>query len=154
MFKEKVLKKTNLFILSIIITSITGCGSYFSGDNDSAPAADNNAYLLDLSVSEGTISPAFDREITAYTVDLANSISSIIITPSAEAESASITVNGESVTSGAEYGPVSLDVGANSIIIIVTAVDRVTTKTYTIMAGRGDIARWGTAIWGQSLWNP
>ena len=85
---------------------------------------------------------------------MSNAVTSISITPTSEAPNASITVNGEQAESGSEFGPVSLDVGANNITIVVTAENNPTEKSYSIMTARGDAARWGTAVWGESLCNP
>ena len=61
-----------------------------------------------------------------------NSVTEVTFTPTASHSSATITVNGTTVTSGAGYTVTGLTAGANTIMVIVTAQDSVTTKTYTV----------------------
>ena len=83
------------------------------------------ATLSSLTVSAGTLTPAFNPETTSYTVAVTNSVSSITIT--ATATDAKATVSGA--------GTKTLAVGANSFSIIVTA-ENGTTKTYTVVVTR------------------
>jgi hypothetical protein len=86
-----------------------------------------NADLKALTVSAGTLSPAFDPAVTGYTVNVANSISSITVTGT-PAESGA----GLSAASGVSQ---SLNVGANVITITVTAQNGAV-KTYTVTVTR------------------
>jgi phage major head subunit gpT-like protein len=83
----------------------------------------SNANLSALALSTGTLSPAFDPAVTAYTVNVANGVSAITVTGTA-AESGA----GLSAESGVSQ---SLSVGANAIAITVTAQNG-TVKTYTV----------------------
>ena len=71
-----------------------------------------------------------------YTASVANAISSIQITPTAEDANATITVNEQAVASGTLSQAISLAVGANTITIAVTAQDGVTVKNYIITITR------------------
>ncbi len=93
-------------------------------------AASSTATLSSLSVSSGSLSPSFSSNITDYTTSVANSVSSITVTPSATDPNSTITVNGTSATS-----PVSLAVGSKTITVIVTP-EYGATKTYTITVTR------------------
>ena len=95
-----------------------------------------NANLTNLTVSLGTLTPSFTPAGNNYSVPVANNITSIVITPTASSPAATITVNGIAIASGSPSNPLSLNVGANTIIIVVTAQDGVTTNTYTIQANR------------------
>ena len=90
-------------------------------------AKSTNANLSALKPSKGTISPGFGAA-TSYTTSVANGVASITITPTAADATATITVNGASVTSGAASGAIALSVGANTITTVVTAQDGVTKK--------------------------
>lgn len=87
------------------------------------------AALNALTVSQGTLSPAFDKGITEYKVQVRDTINSIKInaTPCAGA-----TVTGT--------GTKPLNIGENLIEVEVTAEDGSTKNTYTINVIRGEIA--------------
>jgi hypothetical protein len=76
-----------------------------------------DATLSALSVSNGTLTPAFDANTTEYTVS--TTVSSIII--NATANDAAATVSGA--------GTKALDYGDNTFEVVVTAEDGITTAT-------------------------
>ncbi|WP_169306626.1 cadherin-like beta sandwich domain-containing protein [Cohnella pontilimi] len=98
-------------------------------------AASSNANLSNLTISVGTLSPAFASGTTSYTASVANSVSSIAITPTVADSTASVKVNGNAATSGSAV-TVPLAVGANTITVLVTAQDGTTQKTYTVTVNR------------------
>jgi len=95
-----------------------------------------DATLSAMTISSGTLSPAFASATTAYTASVANSVSSITLTPTRNQANATITVNGSAVTSGSASGAIALTVGTNTITTVVTAQDGSTTKTYTVTVTR------------------
>ncbi|MDQ8698722.1 cadherin-like beta sandwich domain-containing protein [Hyphomicrobium sp. LHD-15] len=95
----------------------------------------NDASLSSLVASEGTLSPAFSGGTTSYTLSVANPVTSVTFTPTVNESHATVTVNGNTVTSGQASGSISLSVGSNSVSIVVTAEDASTT-TYTVSANR------------------
>ncbi|TSI07397.1 leucine-rich repeat protein [Lysinibacillus sp. BW-2-10] len=98
-----------------------------------------NANLSDLSLSTGTLSPVFDKNTESYTVNVSNSINSITVTPTVEdTGKATVTINGHLSST-----TVPLTVGSNTITVIVTAEDGVTTKTYTITVNRAQVSGGG-----------
>jgi hypothetical protein len=96
----------------------------------------NNANLSNLTVSSGTLMPAFASTTLSYTDSVANSVTSITVTPTVADNTATVKVNGTPVISGTPSGPISLSVGSNLITVLVTAQDAITTKTYTISVNR------------------
>jgi len=60
---------------------------------------------------------------------------SITVTPTAGESHATVKVNGAAVAGGSTSGAISLNVGANNILVVVTAQSGAT-KTYTITATR------------------
>ncbi|BAU27769.1 alpha-tubulin suppressor-like RCC1 family protein [Aneurinibacillus soli] len=94
----------------------------------------NNADLSSLTLSQGTLSPAFASGTTTYTASVGNKISSIDVTSTLADSAATIVVNGTPVTSGSAK-TVPLNVGSNTITILVTAQDG-STKTYTVTVTR------------------
>ena len=95
----------------------------------------NNANLSNLALSSGTLTPAFSSGTISYTASVANSVSSITVTPTVADATASVKVNGVAVSSGNASGAIALNVGANTITILVTAQDA-STKTYTLTVTR------------------
>ncbi|MGO0059513.1 Ig-like domain-containing protein [Brevibacillus fluminis] len=96
-----------------------------------AQAPSSNANLNRLTLSSGTLSPAFAAGQTAYTASVPNDVSAITITASAEDSDATLTVDGNALRSGQPSRAISLREGTTFIAIVVTAPD-LTTKTYTI----------------------
>ena len=94
-----------------------------------------NANLGGLMINPGMLSPTFSDSVTAYTASVGNSVSQVILTPTASHDLAMIAVNGTTVTSSIGH-TVSLNVGANPIAIVVTAQDSTTIKTYTVTVTR------------------
>jgi len=71
---------------------------------------------------------------------VANSVSSITVTPTRNQANATITVNGTSVISGSASSAIALNVGANTITVIITAQDGTTQQTYTFTVTRAAAA--------------
>jgi Cadherin-like beta sandwich domain/PASTA domain len=89
----------------------------FSSFSGPAPTAD----LAGLSLSNATLSPAFDPSTTAYSTTVGNAITTLGL-------SANANVGAHVVVSGAS----TLAVGSNTVTIAVTTDDGLTTKTYTV----------------------
>ena len=92
----------------------------------------SNANLSNLVLSTGALTPVFATGTTSYTQSVANTITSLTVKPTLADTTATVTVNGTPVASGSASGPISLSAGNNTITIVVTAQDGVTTKTYTV----------------------
>ncbi|WP_199121052.1 cadherin-like beta sandwich domain-containing protein [Pedobacter sp. ASV28] len=95
-----------------------------------------DADLANLTLSNATIT-SFAASTTSYAVHVSNAITSTTITPSLADLNAiiKVSVNGgarTSVTSGYASGELPLNVGSNSIEVLVTAQDNTTTKLYTV----------------------
>jgi protocatechuate 3,4-dioxygenase beta subunit len=102
-----------------------------SSTNSTSSSSSSDATLSTLSLSSGSLSPTFNSATLSYTASVTNSVSLITITPTASNSSATIKVNGITVGSGNASNALSLNVGSNSISIIVTATDGLTSKTYS-----------------------
>ena len=90
-----------------------------------------DATLSALTLSSGSLSPSFASGTLAYTAAVANSTSSLLVTPTTNDANATVTVNGNPATT-----PVPLAAGANTVTILVTAQDGVTTQSYTLAVTR------------------
>ena len=95
-----------------------------------------NADLSGLTLSSGTLSPAFAASTTSYAASVGNATTSVTVTPTVSDATATVTVNGTAVTSGNASGSISLNVGANTITTVVTAQDGTTASTYIITVSR------------------
>ena len=113
--------------ISIVVTAQNGAVRTYNltivreADNRSS---DND--LKSLSVTDATISPDFDKNVTNYTVVVNNSVTNVTINAQANEEHATIT---------GYTNPVSLQVGNNLISIVVTAQNG-TPKTYNLTIQR------------------
>ncbi|OMF50636.1 hypothetical protein BK138_26980 [Paenibacillus rhizosphaerae] len=96
-----------------------------------------SAALSHLTISSGTLSPAFVPETTSYTANVPYAVSSIKVNATMKDNSATMTVNGSPVASAQPSQDISLNVGVNPITIIVAAKD-LSTKTYTISVTRAN----------------
>jgi hypothetical protein len=94
-------------------------------------AASSDATLRSLTVSSGEL--YFDPAVTYYTVKVANSVTNIDVTGTANHSAATVTGN---VTG------MALEVGDNAVTITVIAEDGITSKTYTVTIHRSS----GTAL--------
>ena len=84
-------------------------------------SGDNNADLDGLTISSGTLSPSFSSSDITYTASVNSSVTEVTLTPTASHGSATIVVNGITVTSGTGYTVTGLIVGINTVTVTVTA---------------------------------
>jgi uncharacterized repeat protein (TIGR02543 family) len=102
----------------------------------------NDANLSGLSISSGTLAPTFASSTTSYSVTVPNATNSITVTPTRNQGNATIGVrvgtsgSYTSVTSGSASGSLSLNIGTNTIEVLVTAQDGTTTQLYTLTVTR------------------
>jgi hypothetical protein len=96
----------------------------------------NDATLFRLTPSQGTLSPDFFPGISAYTVEVENEVNSITLTPIPNDVNALVQVNGSTVVNGYASDPLSLSAGVNTILILVTAADNTTKRTYSLVVNR------------------
>jgi len=95
-----------------------------------------DANLSNLTTNAGAIKPAFNSSTISYGIPVANTVTTMTVTPTSHDPAATITVNGKTVASGSASTNIPLIVGANTITTIATASDGVTNKTYTLIATR------------------
>jgi uncharacterized protein YegJ (DUF2314 family) len=109
---------------------------------DTVTLTSSDAALSGLNISQGALSPSFDGSTYSYSASVANIVTSLTVTPTANDANATITVNGTAVTSAAASGDIPLSVGANTVNVIVTAQDGTTTQTYYITVTRAQSSGW------------
>ncbi|OPL08641.1 MAG: hypothetical protein AVO33_09845 [delta proteobacterium ML8_F1] len=89
---------------------------------------ENNAELDSLLITQGTLSPAFSKEVGVYEASVPNSTDELRVTAIARSLNASISINGETTATR----DIQLATGNNTLEIVVTAENGVTTNSYTV----------------------
>jgi hypothetical protein len=134
----------------IVATNILDTTRGPDGNFTTAPPPSTNADLSKLSITSGTLAPAFSSGTTSYSASMANRVASIKVTPvHADAKSViairkSGTGNFSSLASGASAS-VALSPGDNLVELKVTAEDTITTKLYSLTLHRGTVPVTGAA---------
>ncbi len=100
-----------------------------------AAALSTDSTLSALDVSAGTLNPTFDAATDAYAVSVGTDVASVTVTPTTTDDGAAVAVNGVAVASGQPSEAIDLNVGNNTIPIVVTAEDT-STQTYTVTVAR------------------
>lgn len=91
----------------------------------------NPPTLSNLTVSEGTLSPAFAEDTNDYIVHVDNAVTSLKVTPTVMDTAATIKVLDTDVTSESPSDELSLQVGKNSIPVVVKSIEGIE-NTYTL----------------------
>ena len=118
----------NPITLTVTAEDATTTKTYTVTVTRDAPGTSSDANLGTLSLSAGTLDPAFDMATTSYTASVGNDVSSVTVTATASHSSATMAQDPDN--------PVRLDVGATPITVTVTAGDGTTTKAYTVTVTR------------------
>lgn len=101
----------------------------------------SNNLLQDLQLSNGELAGKFEASVTSYTVQVANDVNELRVTPVAADPTAAILVNG---TPGTDKGvPVQLSTEKTEITILVTA-ENGDQKTYSIEVTKASATSAGT----------
>lgn len=123
-------------------------------------SSSSNAELASLTLSAGSLSPAFVSALTDYTTSLSYATSSLKLTAVSVQPAATLQLrlNGApyaALASGAPSADLPLNVGANTIQILSTAPDGVTTKSYSVTVLRESeaLSSWKVAFFGGNTTN-
>ena len=102
-----------------------------------------NAGLSALGLTDPTdsnvgfgLAPAFNGAITSYTATVANDVASVKLTATAGKANDVVVITDDDDTNSPVEAVLDLAVGTNSLIVTVTAVDGVATRTYEIEVTR------------------
>jgi len=112
------------------VASCEGVGSGLTG------VLRSSATLSNITLSSGTLQPAFDPGTTIYTSAVNNATDQITVTATVSTVGASILIQGAPVPSGTASQPIVLFVGSNQIDVVVVNPDGLSTQTYTITVQR------------------
>lgn len=119
--------------------SSNACVSNVSSNPAYLTILSNNANLSQLQISDESLQPEFSSGTLSYSAEVAAGTASVNITATKQESNATITINGQSATSGTPVS-VSLNGGTNTITIVVTAQDGIASKTYTLSVYRSSIS--------------
>lgn|GEM_PF-3195025 len=123
---------TDLGLPTPDIPEPTATKSPSRGGSDDDRGGNTGASLSQLSVSAGTLSPAFAPSVTNYSVTVDNAVTSITVAAVAASSSARITINDTEFTGNTASEAIELQEGANTVVIKVIAGNITTTYTLTI----------------------
>jgi Cadherin-like beta sandwich domain len=124
-----------LWIILFFLAATFGFNACSDVNNVSVPS--KNANLSALTVTPGTLQPAFSNDVTDYTVNVASSVTSVTVTAKPQDAEATVRINGQTTTSRS----VSLEAAGSStpITIVVTAVNE-SQQTYLVTVNRAPFA--------------
>ena len=95
----------------------------------------SDAALSGLMLSAGALTPPFAPATTFYTASVAESVTSVTVTPTVRNSGATVTVDGAAATSGQAGAPITLATLPKTISVVVTAENGVT-RTYRVSVTR------------------
>ncbi len=125
---------SNSFV-NIVVVAQDGTSKTYSVNFIRAALGGNNN-LRSLTVSQGTLAPAFSANTTAYTVDVGSGVSSISVTPTLSDPAATMTVNGQAATSGQARTITLREAGLSTVINIAVTAPNGTLRTYSVTVDR------------------
>ena len=118
--------------ISIVVTAPNGNQKAYTVIVNRAGLA-GNTNLQSLTVSPGTLVPAFIATTTGYTVAAASGVGSVTVTAQAQDAGATVSINGQTTTSRS----VSLGAaGSSTLITIVVTAPNGNEKTYLVTVNR------------------
>lgn len=118
-------------LVTIVVTAEDGTSkkTYLVTFDRAAPSAD--ADLIHLAISQGTLSPVFNRGTLSYAANVGYTVTNADVTATVSDAASTLTIEGAAAASGMPLN-VPLAVGANTIDVVVAAQDGTTRATYTV----------------------
>ena len=102
-------------------------------------SSSSNAALSSVAISGVSLTPSFSSSTTSYSATVSNGTKAVTVSSTVTDATATVKVNGTVVASGSTSSAIALSPGSNTISVVGTAQDGVTTKTYTFIITR-DVA--------------
>ncbi len=122
--------------VSIVVSESTSNSRTYIVLLNKATLAGNNS-LQNLTVSPGTLAPTFNANTLGYTVNVANNVGSIAVSPTLDDPAATMTVDGQAAISGQAHSITLNDSGQSTTITVIVTAQSGTQKTYLITVNRG-----------------
>lgn len=124
-------------IIAVAVTTPSGVSQNYTITVTRADSAYLSALTIQSRSAAVPLTPTFTKTTTSYTANVASSVSTITVTPTADNSTETIKVNGTVVASGRISGSISLNMGSNTITIIVSTPSG-SSQTYTIVVTRAN----------------
>ncbi|OOQ59962.1 cadherin-like beta sandwich domain-containing protein [Mucilaginibacter pedocola] len=121
---------------TITVKIVAGDGETSKTYSINVQHASNDATLAGISLSSGSLDPAFDPATLTYNVYLPNSTTAFSFTPATTDANATVTVNNAPLAHGDAVTESNLTVGLHNYYMAVTAADGVTAKNYLLSVSR------------------
>ncbi len=123
--------------ITTVVTAQNGTNTKTYKISVTRAAPSNNALLTSISLSPvSTLVGVSGPGYLNFTSAVFNSETSVQVIATVKDANATITVNGVATVSGSASSPIALNVGANTITVVITAQDGVTQKTVIITVNR------------------
>ena len=128
------MKTPRIILLACVLAILL---SFYACSNCGGSSDPNNTRLLNITLSEGTLYPTFDPEITEYTAHVGLTTKEITATVVPEDKYADVIIEDDLLTSNLPSLPIDVYLGTNTILVNVTSANKGHIKTYTITVTRG-----------------
>lgn len=122
----------------VVVTAVNGSQNTYAVTVNRAAAGGGNR-LQSLSVSPGTLAPAFDPSTTTYSVNVASNAGTVAVTATYQDSHASMTVN-EQPTSSGQQRTISLNGPGTSTQISVVIAANGSQNTYVLTVNRAALS--------------
>ncbi|HMS83408.1 MAG TPA: cadherin-like beta sandwich domain-containing protein [Nitrospira sp.] len=117
--------------ITTTITALNGSTQSYTVDVSRGPSNNNN--LRGLVISSGSLNPDFRAGTTGYTVNVGSGVDSVRVRPTVADSTATLTVNGQAVTSGQQSQAITLSgPGSSTVISIIVIAQNGTPKPYSV----------------------
>ncbi|WP_172254500.1 S-layer homology domain-containing protein [Saccharibacillus deserti] len=120
--------------INVVVTAQNGDEQVYTLTVTREAPPSTDASLSGLMISSGTLDPEFAAEKTQYRATVTNDVYRIDVTPTANSDAATITVEGAEIGSGGSV-PVDLQVGENTVDVVVTPQSGAS-RTYQVIVTR------------------
>jgi hypothetical protein len=121
--------------LTIVVTAPNGSQNTYIVTVNRAALAGNNS-LQRLTVSRGTLAPAFNANTLNYFVNVDSTVANVSVTATLHDARASMMVNGQGTSSGQARTIPLFGVGSSTPITIIVTAQNGTQKTYSVAVQR------------------
>jgi len=128
-------------VINVVVTAQDGITKKTYSINVTRTAPSTNASLTSIKTNPvTTLTTVPGPDFRDYTTSVSNATSSITVTATLQDPTATLKINGKAMASGVASPAIPLNVGDNTITILVTAQDGITKKTYSIKITRAPSA--------------
>ena len=124
--------------LTIVVTAPNGSQNIYLVTVNRAALAGNNS-LQSLTVSPGTLAPAFNANTLNYFVNVDSTVANVSVKATLQDAQASMTVNGQGTPSGQARTITLNGAGSSTPITIIVTAQNATQKTYLVAVQRATL---------------